>query len=124
MIRHEIRVHPSTANLPREQQLAWHIARFAANCGAIDEEVAEMIACRIVDNASVALAAINRKPVAAARAMALAHPRRAGASLYGLRYAIAKGRSLSANTLILYALSGVCGVMLGVAFTIRDMPGT
>ena len=84
MIRHEIRVHPSAANLPREQQLAWHIASFAANCGAIDEEVAEMIACRIVDNASVALAAINRKPVAAARAMALAHPRRAGASLYGL----------------------------------------
>ena len=44
----------------------------------------EMIACRIVDNASVGLAAINRAPVAAARAMALAHPRKAGATLYGL----------------------------------------
>ncbi|HEV7276321.1 MAG TPA: MmgE/PrpD family protein [Devosiaceae bacterium] len=84
MIRYEVKVHPSAENLPRERQLAWHIARFATSCGPIDEEVAEMIACRIVDNASVALAAINRKPVAAARAMALAHPRPGGASLYGL----------------------------------------
>jgi 2-methylcitrate dehydratase len=42
------------------------------------------VACRVVDNAAVALAAINRAPVAAARAMALAHPRSAGASLFGL----------------------------------------
>jgi 2-methylcitrate dehydratase len=84
MIRHEVKVYPSADNLPRERQLAWHIARFAANAGPVEDEVAGMIACRIVDNASVALAAINRKPVAAARAMALAHPRRRGASLYGL----------------------------------------
>jgi 2-methylcitrate dehydratase len=84
MQTHDVRVHPSAANLPREAQLAWHIASFAANCGPIDADVEEMIACRIVDNASVALAAINRAPVAAARAMALAHPRKGGASLYGL----------------------------------------
>jgi 2-methylcitrate dehydratase len=84
MNKHTVLVHPSTAQLPREQQLAWHIASFAANCGPLDADVVKMIACRIVDNASVALAAINRAPVAAARAMALAHPRKKGATLYGL----------------------------------------
>lgn len=88
MIKHHVKVHPSAANLPREQQLAWAIARFAANAGPVEADVAEMISCRIVDNASVALAAINRKPVAAARAMALAHPRKRGATLYGLKPAI------------------------------------
>jgi 2-methylcitrate dehydratase len=43
-----------------------------------------MVACRIVDNAAVALAALTRRPVATARAMALAHPRPAGATLIGL----------------------------------------
>lgn len=80
----EIRVHPSAARLPREEQLAWHIASFAARPGALEDDVLRMISCRIVDNAAVALAAVNRGPVAAARAMALAHPRRGGATLYGL----------------------------------------
>lgn len=84
MNKHSVRVHPSAANLPRENQLAWHIASFAANCGPLDADVVDMIACRIVDNASVGLAAINRAPVAAARAMALAHPRKGGGTLYGL----------------------------------------
>lgn len=84
----DVRVHPSSAHLPREQQLAWHIGNFAANCGPIDNDVNDMIACRIVDNASVALAAINRAPVAAARAMALAHPRKGGATLYGMDQAM------------------------------------
>jgi len=84
MNTYEIKVHASAANLPREQQLAWYIAEFAATCGPLDADVLDMIACRIVDNASVGLAAINRAPVAAARAMALAHPRKAGATLYGL----------------------------------------
>jgi len=84
MKTYDVKVHPSAANLKREDQLAWHIAEFAANCGPLDADVSEMIACRIVDNASVGLAAINRAPVAAARAMALAHPRKGGGTLYGL----------------------------------------
>lgn len=84
MKTHTVRVHPSAANLPRESQLAWHIASFAAECGPLEADVLDMIACRIVDNASVALAATGRAPVAAARAMALAHPRKGGATLYGL----------------------------------------
>ena len=56
----------------------------AADPVPLDADVAEMIGNRIVDNASVAMAAINRAPVVAARAQALAHPRDGGATLFGL----------------------------------------
>jgi 2-methylcitrate dehydratase len=83
---HRVRVYPAAARLPREAQLAWKLAAFATGAGAagIDADVAEMVACRLVDNAAVALAAIDRAPVAAARAMALAHSRPGGATLVGL----------------------------------------
>ena len=86
---HRVRVHPAAARLPREAQLTWKLAAFAAAAGAtgVDADVADMVACRVVDNAAVALAAIDRAPVAAARAMALAHPRPGGATLFGLRVA-------------------------------------
>lgn len=84
MKTYDIRVHPSASPLKREDQLAWKIAEVAAGAGSPDKDVASMIACRLVDNAGVALASVDRAPVAAARAMALAHPRRGGAALYGL----------------------------------------
>ncbi len=84
MIEHDVRVHPSSARLPRERQLAFTIAAFAAGRPPLDREAAAMAGCRVVDNAAVALAGINRAPVAAARAQALAHPRAGGASLFGL----------------------------------------
>src|SRR5262245_49921322 len=83
MIVHKVRVHASAERLAREQQLAWKIAEVAASARALDADVVGMIRCRVVDNAGVALAAINRAPVAAARAMALAHPRPGGATLFG-----------------------------------------
>jgi 2-methylcitrate dehydratase len=43
-----------------------------------------MIINRIIDNASVAIAAINRRPVVSARAMALGHPRKGGATVFGM----------------------------------------
>lgn len=84
MKTHHVRVHASADRLAREEQLAWKIAEVAAAAPAPQRDVAEMIACRIVDNAAVALAAVNRQPVASARAMALAHPRPGGATLFGL----------------------------------------
>ncbi len=42
-----------------------------------------MIINRIIDNAAVAIAAINRRPVASARGMALGHPRKGGAMIFG-----------------------------------------
>ena len=50
----------------------------------IARDTSELVSARIIDNAGVALAAINRKPVATARAMALANPRANGATLFGL----------------------------------------
>jgi len=43
-----------------------------------------MIINRIIDNASVAIASFKRKPVISAREMALAHPKKKGATLFGL----------------------------------------
>ena len=43
-----------------------------------------MVINRIIDNASVAIASFNRKPVISAREMALAHPRKNGATIFGL----------------------------------------
>jgi len=93
LINHEVRVVPSKVPLPRERQLAHAIARLASDRLALDAvlhdaPVVEMIGDRIIDNASVALAAIDRDPVANARSMALAHPRAGGATLFGLDAAV------------------------------------
>ena len=84
MITHDVRVHPSKAGLKREDQLAWKIAGVAADKVAVDRDVAAMLVNRIIDNASVAIAAINRRPVVSARDMALARPRKGGATVFGV----------------------------------------
>ena len=81
---HPVRVHPSKAQLPREEQLAWKIASVAADAVPVQPDVADFIINRVIDNAAVAIAAINRGPVVAARAMALGHPRNDGASIFGV----------------------------------------
>src|SRR5690606_25012886 len=43
-----------------------------------------MIGNRIIDNAAVAVASLARRPVRAARAQAVAHPREPGGTLFGL----------------------------------------
>lgn len=83
MIDHEVRVSPSKDRLPRSDQLAWKMAEAAADPVAIDDDVTDMVINRIIDNASVAIASLNRGPVKSARAMALAHLRTGGASLFG-----------------------------------------
>jgi 2-methylcitrate dehydratase len=81
---HHVKVHPSSAQLPREEQLAWKIAGVAADDVPVQPDVAEAIIDRVIDDASVAIAAINRSPVVAAREMALGHPRGAGATIFGV----------------------------------------
>ncbi len=80
---HDVRVHPEADRLPRHEQLAWKIASVASDEVAVLPEVAEMIVNRVIDNASVAVASINRHPVASARDQALAHPRAGGATVFG-----------------------------------------
>ncbi len=84
MQTHAVKVHPSKALLKREDQLAWKIAGVAADKVAVQKDVQEMIINRIIDNASVAIAAINRRPVTSARQMALGHPRKGGATIFGM----------------------------------------
>jgi 2-methylcitrate dehydratase len=84
MITHRVKVFPSKIPLPKSEQLAWKIAEVASGTAPIDPAVAEMVINRLIDNAAVALAAINRAPVANARAQTLAHPRADGATVFGL----------------------------------------
>jgi 2-methylcitrate dehydratase len=84
MIEHELKVYPSRASLKREDQLAWKIAGVAADKVAVPRDVAGMIINRIIDNASVAIAAINRRPVVSARDMALGRPIKTGATVFGV----------------------------------------
>jgi 2-methylcitrate dehydratase len=82
---HTVRVHPSKSNLSRDDQLAWKIATVAADRVAVDKDVTAMIINRIIDNASVAIASVNRGPVISARDMALGHARRGGATVFGMK---------------------------------------
>src|ERR1700722_14443838 len=81
---HTVRTHKSSENLPRADQLAWKIAEVASDPVAGGPAVIEMIGNRIIDNAAVAAASVARRPVASARAQAMAHPFKRGATVFGL----------------------------------------
>ncbi|MBK9323577.1 MAG: MmgE/PrpD family protein [Bdellovibrionaceae bacterium] len=84
MKKHPVRVYPSKEKLDRKDQLAWKLAEIASDNAPIKSDVLDMVINRIIDNASVAIAAANRRPVASARAMAIAHPRTNGAAVFGM----------------------------------------
>ena len=88
---HDVKVFPSKTRLRREDQLAWKIAGVAADKVGVQTNVAEMIVNRIIDNAAVASAAVNRRPVVSARDMALGHPRKQAAAVFG----VPAGRTVS-----------------------------
>lgn len=81
---HQVKVHPSKSNLKKQDQLAWKIAEIASDKASLDERAIEMVINRIIDNASVAIASFSRGPVTTAREMALAHPRKNGATVFGI----------------------------------------
>lgn len=56
----------------------------AADPVGVEPPVVEAVVDRVIDNAAVAVAALNRRPVVTARAMALAHRRAGGAQVFGL----------------------------------------
>ncbi|GAA3287475.1 MmgE/PrpD family protein [Nesterenkonia halobia] len=80
MITHPVTVRPSREHLPREEQLAYKLARVAADPVAVDPQVTDMVINRLIDNAAVAAASLTRAPVASARAQALDHPVPSGGS--------------------------------------------
>lgn len=79
-----VKVYPSKANLKKKDQLAWKIAEISSDKAKLNKDAVEMVINRIIDNASVAIASFNRKPVVSARNMALSHPRKNGANIFGL----------------------------------------
>ena len=84
MILHKVKSYPSKINLPRKKQLAWKIAEVASDNAKLNENAVEMVINRIIDNASVAIASLNRKAVVSSREMALSHPKKNGATLFGV----------------------------------------
>lgn len=81
---HVVRVYPSKNTPPRTEQLAWKLASVATDRAPVEKAVAEMVANRLIDATAVAVAAIDRHPVASARDQALAHPRAGGATVLGV----------------------------------------
>ena len=84
MILHTVKVYPSKINLPKNKQLAWKIAEIASDNAKLNKDSIDMVINRIIDNASVAIASLNRKPVISSREMALKHSRKNGATLFGI----------------------------------------
>ena len=84
MIVHKVKVFPSKVHLPKKKQLAWKIAEIASDNAKLDKNAIDMAINRIIDNASVAIASLNRNSVVSSREMALKHSRKNGATLFGV----------------------------------------
>ena len=84
MILHKVKVYPSKINLPKKNQLAWKIAEIANDNAKLNKDAIEMAINRIIDNTSVAIASLNRKSVVSSRQMALSHPKKNGATIFGV----------------------------------------
>ena len=84
MIIHKLKVYPSAVKLPKKKQLAWKLAELASDNAKLNKDSVEMVINRIIDNASVAIASLNRKAVVTSREMAIKHPRKNGATLFGV----------------------------------------
>jgi len=80
----KVKVYKSSAKLKKEDQLAWKIAEIASDKASLNKDAIDMVINRIIDNASVAIASLERRSVVSAREMALAHPRGNGATVFGI----------------------------------------
>ena len=80
----KVKVHPSKSNLKKEDPLAWKIAEIASDNAKLNKDSVDMVINRMIDNASVAIASLNRKAVITSREMAMKHSRRNGATLFGI----------------------------------------
>ena len=69
MIIHNIKVYPSKISFPKRNQLAWKIAEIASDNAKLNKDAVDMVINRMIDNASVAIASLNRKAVVTSREM-------------------------------------------------------
>ncbi len=89
MKNHTVKVHPEKDRLAKEEQLAWKMANVASDFVDVDKDVTDMIINRVIDNAAVAVASLNRSSVITARAQAMANPRSRegkGATIFGMNF--------------------------------------
>ena len=81
---HKVKVFASKDKLSKKNQLAWKIAEIASDNAKLNKNSVDMVINRMIDNASVAIASLNRKAVITSREMAMKHPRSNGATLFGI----------------------------------------
>ncbi|OBC03039.1 2-methylcitrate dehydratase PrpD [Mycobacterium sp. 852002-40037_SCH5390672] len=83
---HDVRARRSADHFPRNEHLAWKIAEVAADPVAVPADTEAMVINRIIDNGAVSAASVTRRPIAAARAQAQAHPNSfKGAKVFGIQ---------------------------------------
>ncbi|OJZ73674.1 2-methylcitrate dehydratase [Mycobacterium paraffinicum] len=83
---HQVRARRSADDFPRSEHLAWKIAEVATDPVPVPADSEAMVINRIIDNAAVSAASVIRRPVAAARAQARAHPNSLkGAKIFGIQ---------------------------------------
>ena len=83
MKKHIVRVCPAKIHLKKEEQLSWKLAECALDPAPISEEVCDMVINRLIDNAAVAVASLNRAPVQHARDQAMAYTHPNGGLIFG-----------------------------------------
>ena len=79
MKKFNINVQQPGEKLKKESQLAYRIAVMASEDWQLTNEITEMVGNRIIDNAGVAVAAINREAVKIARSQAMQFENKKGA---------------------------------------------
>ncbi|MBL8699412.1 MAG: MmgE/PrpD family protein [Alphaproteobacteria bacterium] len=84
MKRHLVSVGRRDRDVPRQEQLCHAIACVAADPVAVDADVAEMAACRILDSIGVSIHGLREPLVRHAVELAARRPRRDGARILGI----------------------------------------
>jgi 2-methylcitrate dehydratase len=83
VILHELRTYASEESLARKDQLAWKLAEVAGDPVDVEDDVAEMVVNRFIDDFAVASASLLRPPVSSARDQATHHGAVPGAAIWG-----------------------------------------
>jgi 2-methylcitrate dehydratase len=83
---HTVKAEEKSGSLKKEDQLAWKLAKLAFDTqnSDLDADVIDMVKNRIIDNAAIAIAALNEDAVVVARGKALASHGTGNATIYGL----------------------------------------
>ena len=79
-----IKIQKPGEKLEVKEQLAWRIATMSSQEWELTTDIIEMVGNRVIDNAGVAIAALNRDAVKIARAQAMQFEKENGATIFGL----------------------------------------